>query len=112
MTNTDPEIVEEVRVIIANPELCAEVTSYFTDAGLSAYGDFRDDDEEVLIGDADADRIDYVVFASVWHIFERPNLNRKTDGDLTVKVYVRHEQEVKTMQVGAAINMILERRNK
>ena len=111
MANTQPSILEEARIIVANPDLCATVTEYFTDAGIAAYGDYRDETDSVLIRDAFDDGVEYVVFANVWHIFESLNLRRKSNHDLIVKVYTRRKDQVQTMKVGAAIQMILERRN-
>ena len=71
MPNPQPNVHEEARIIVANSDLCATVTEYFTDAGIAAYGDYRDDSDPVLIGDALDDGVEYLVFASVWHILGR-----------------------------------------
>ncbi len=105
------EIFEEVRILVANQHLCAEVTQLFTNAGVLAFGDYRNEQDEVLLRDAFADGVDYVVFANVFHLFATANSRSKKNSDLLVKVYLRREALVKTMKVGAAIKMIVERRN-
>ncbi len=87
------------------------MTEYFTDAGIAAFGDYRDDSDPVLIGDAFDDGVEYVIFASRWHIVQLPNFRRKSNYDLIVKVYTRQTGQIQTMKVGAAIQMILERRH-
>ena len=109
--NAQPGVLEEARIIVANPDLCATVTEYFMDAGIAASGDYRDDSDSVLIRDAFEDGVEYVIFANVWHILAPPNFLRKSNRDLIVKVYSRGKDQVQTMKFGAAIQMILERRN-
>ena len=107
------QTIEEARIIVANRDLCAAATEYFTDAGVLAFGDFRDEDQEIMVRDAFADNVDYVIFASVWHLLELPTfkLKRRSNNELLVKVYLRRDGDVKTMTIGAAIQMILERRH-
>jgi hypothetical protein len=59
--------------------------------------------------DAILDGVEYLVFANQWHMIEVPNLFRKRDADLLFRIRIRHDEGTKTMSIGAAIKMILER---
>jgi len=104
--------IEEARIICGNHDLCAIITELFTDAGIAAFGDYREDDDDVLIRDAFADGVNIVIFFKrIWLIPDRVNVHRKSDRDLCVNVYIRGESKVIAMKIGAAVQMILERRH-
>ena len=105
-TNTQ----EEVRLLIAYPELCSAVGELFFAEGVAAYGDYRDLPDETLLRDAIADGVEYIVILNTLDLLRSGLRSRNSLQDLQVNVYLQRDQDVRPMAVGAVIKMVQQRR--
>ena len=106
----DTEPIEEVRILMPNAWICAAVSEAFVAEGVAAHGDYRDEADDVRIRDAFEDGVEYIVFMSIFDFLSTPDKRRKNVRDVMIKVYLRREDEVKIMPIGAAITMVQQRR--
>ena len=106
----ETDTIEEVRLLIADPEICADIAEIFAAEGIAAYGEYRDEPEEVLIRDAYEDRVDYIVYMDAGDLFRGISLRKKDLRDLLARVYLRREGVAKTMSIGATVKMVQQRR--
>ena len=105
------QAVEDVRVVIADSETMTDVVHALNEQGIHAFGDYRNDTEQVLLRDALSDGIEYVVFVPLFDRLGVKNLFAASILDYVVRVYIRQEHELRTVPVGALIQLVQQRRN-